>query len=163
MKQLSSCWPFRSVRAATSLILVTGIDILSRQPHFSHYTLLNGHIMTAPELRRQVINIYKGMVNASWRLAKLTVVLYLQNFWMLDGSILWDTSISEIDSTKRFQARRIWGMKNRSGRVLQGQSSLRRVGFTTADWAYRGVTFTDMLDYHLQKLRHCESTPVCRF
>lgn len=48
---------------------------------------------------------------------------------MLDGSILWDTSISEIDSTKRFQARRIWGMKNRSERVSQGQSSLRRVRF----------------------------------
>ena len=31
--------------------------------------------MTAPELRRQVINIYKGMINVSLGLAKLTVVL----------------------------------------------------------------------------------------
>ena len=45
------------------------------KPHFSHYTLLNGPIMTTPELRRQVINIYKGMINVSLGLAKLTVVL----------------------------------------------------------------------------------------
>ena len=31
--------------------------------------------MTTPELRRQVINIYKGMINVSLGLAKLTVVL----------------------------------------------------------------------------------------
>lgn len=31
--------------------------------------------MTTPELRRQVINIYKGMIDVSLGLAKLTVVL----------------------------------------------------------------------------------------
>ena len=39
--------------------------------------------------------------------------------------------------------------------VKKGTFSLLQMG-------PRGVAFTDMLDYHLQKLRHCESTPVCQ-
>jgi hypothetical protein len=85
--------------------------------------------MVNPELRRQVINVYKGMdLNAPQYLAvRLCAIrlfhtnnLEMQSFCSWGENIHWDISISGTGYTVHLQVRLISPMMSRSARELRG-------------------------------------------
>lgn len=81
--------------------------------------------MVNPELRRQVVNVYKGMVGVHTqivpsRVARLT--RKIQNSYSLGENIPWDTSTSGTDSIVRLRDKRICATRSKFGRGLLGRS-----------------------------------------
>jgi hypothetical protein len=84
--------------------------------------------MVNPELRRQVITVYKGEITPD-KLFSVSVSpgvstdWNLQNFSGWDGNILSDTSTSETGSTAPLLARRIYVTRSRFEKGSPGRSS----------------------------------------
>lgn len=84
--------------------------------------------MVNPELRRQVINVYKGrsrridhtMRKVSFWSRPLTC--RMQSCFFLGENTPWDTNISEIDSIVRLRAKLICATRSESAKGLLGLS-----------------------------------------
>lgn len=75
------------------------------------------------ELRRQVINVYKGKTITSQQRKYFHGQSNLyQNFFGSDVNTPWDTHISETDSIVRLRDKRISKMRSRFGKGSRGRN-----------------------------------------